>query len=131
MDYQEAIKEAEIQIDMYEGMILYNKDFEPKNNNSNYERKMDFLKTTISAIQELQQYEEIGTLEEVREAVERQKPKTPTYDGDGYADGTFVWDEWICPRCGTRYDFEYDDYDYCPNCGQKIDLHADWSEEDD
>ena len=30
MDYQKAIKEAEIQIDMYEGMILYNKDFEPK-----------------------------------------------------------------------------------------------------
>ena len=80
---------------------------------------------------ELEEYKQLGTLEEVRKAVENQKPKTPTYDGDGYADGTFVWDEWICPRCGTRYDFEYDDYDYCPNCGQKIDLHADWSEEDD
>lgn len=80
---------------------------------------------------ELDTYKQLGTLEEVREAVEKQKPKTTTYDGDGYADGTFVWDEWICPRCGTRYDFEYDDYDYCPNCGQKIDLHADWSEEDD
>lgn len=90
-----------------------------------------YLKTAISAMQELQQYKQLGTLEEVREAVEKQKPKTTTYDGDGYADGTFVWDEWICPRCGTRYDFEYDDYDYCPNCGQKIDLHADWSEEDD
>ena len=53
MDYQEAIKEAEIQIDMYESMILYNKDFEPKNDNSNYERKLDFLKTAISAMQEL------------------------------------------------------------------------------
>ena len=82
-------------------------------------------------LEELKQYEQLGTLEKVREAVEKQKPKTTTYDGDGYADGTFVWDEWICPRCGTRYDFEYDDYDYCPNCGQKIDLHADWSEEDD
>ena len=89
------------------------------------------LKDAINAMQELQQYKQLGTLEEVREAVERKKPKTPTYDGDGYADGTFIWDEWICPRCGTRYDFEYDDYDYCPNCGQKIDLHADWSEEDD
>lgn len=57
MDYKEAIKEAEIQIDMYESMILYNRDFEPKNDNSNYERKMDFLKTAISAIDELQEYE--------------------------------------------------------------------------
>lgn len=59
MDYQEAIKEAKIQINMYESMILCNKDFEPKNDNSNYERKMDFLKTAISAMQELQEQREI------------------------------------------------------------------------
>lgn len=59
MDYQEAIREAEIQINMYESMILYNKDFEPKNDNSNYERKVDFLKTAISAMQELQEQREI------------------------------------------------------------------------
>lgn len=58
MDYKEAIEEAEIQIDMYESMILYNKDFEPKNDNSNYERKVDFLKTAISAMQELQMYKD-------------------------------------------------------------------------
>ena len=55
MNYKEAIKEAETQIDTYESMILYNKDFEPKNDNSNYERKVDFLKTAISAMQELQE----------------------------------------------------------------------------
>lgn len=71
-------------------------------------------------------YKKLGTLEEVRKAVERQKTKRPTYDGDGYApDGTFVWDEWKCPHCGTRYEVDYDDYKYCPNCGQ----HIDWSEE--
>lgn len=112
------------------------------NNGISLERlkDIDFRKQVVEHINymecmdikdELEEYKQIGTLEEVREAVEKQKPKTTTYDGDGYADGTFVWDEWICPRCGTRYDFEYDDYDYCPNCGQKIDLHADWSEEDD
>lgn len=59
-------------------------------------------------------------------ALEKQIPKKPTYDGDGYApDGTFVWDEWICPCCGTRYEVDYDEHDFCPNCGQKID----WSEE--
>ena len=79
-------------------------------------------------LEELKQYKQLGTLEEVREAVEKQNPKTPTYDGDGYApDGSFVWDEWSCPRCGTIYEVEYDEHDYCPNCGQ----HIDWSEEDD
>ena len=59
-------------------------------------------------------------------ALEKQIPKKPTYEGDGYApDGTFVFDEWLCPCCGKRYEVDYDDYDYCPNCGQKID----WSDE--
>ena len=62
----------------------------------------------------------------VIQALEKQIPKKPTYEGDGYApDGTFVLDEWICPCCGKRYEVDYDDYDYCPNCGQKID----WSDE--
>lgn len=30
-------------------------------------------------------------------------------------------DEWICPNCGSRYELEYDDYEYYPNCGQAID----------
>lgn len=75
----------------------------------------------------LREYERILVLEEVRGAMEKQKAKKPTYDGDGYAqDGTFVWDEWICPKCGSRYGVDYDDYDYCPNCGQRID----WSDEE-
>lgn len=55
------------------------------------------------------------------EAMEKQVPQEPTFEGDGYApDGTFVWDEWLCPRCRTRYEVDYDDYNYCPNCGQRI-----------
>lgn len=63
------------------------------------------------------------------QALEKQIPKKPTYEGDGYApDGTLVYDTWICPCCGKRYEVDYDDYTYCPNCGQKIDL--DWSDND-
>ena len=59
-------------------------------------------------------------------ALKKQIPKKATLEGDGYApDGTFVWDEWICPCCEKRYEVDYDDYDFCPNCGQKID----WSDE--
>ena len=58
-------------------------------------------------------------------ALEKQIPKKPVYEGDGYADGHLVYDTWICPLCEKRYEVDYDDYDYCPDCGQKID----WSDE--
>lgn len=62
---------------------------------------------------------------EMHNLKERDTAKKPTYEGGGYApDGTFVWDEWLCPNCGTRYEVDCDEYDYCPNCGQRID----WSE---
>ena len=59
--------------------------------------------------------------------LEKQIPKKPTYEGDGYApDGTLIYDTWICSCCDKRYEVDYDDYDYCPNCGQKLD----WSDEE-
>lgn len=72
----------------------------------------------------------LNTIKSYREdimALEKQIPKKPTYEGDGYApDGTFIYDTWICPCCDKRYEVDYDDYGYCPNCGQKID----WSDEE-
>ena len=38
--------------------------------------------------------------------------------------GELVYDTWICPRCGTRYEIGYDEYEYCPKCGQHIDLDS-------
>ena len=78
------------------------------------------LDTAISALKEVQQYREIGTVEECREAVEKQNAKKPDYEGDGYADGHMVYDTWICPNCGEKYEVDYDDYKHCPNCGQAI-----------
>lgn len=80
-------------------------------------------RVAISALKEIQQYREIGAVEECREAVEKQKPKSPTLEGDGYdEDGEMIYDTWICPSCGKDYEIDYDDYDFCPNCGQRI-LH--------
>lgn len=73
-------------------------------------------------LEECAEYEAIGTVEECRKAMEKQKAKKPTYEGDGYADGELVYDTWICPNCGEHYETDYDDYIYCPNCGQAIDL---------
>lgn len=70
---------------------------------------------------ELQQYRQIGTIEECKAARDKQIAKVPAYEGDGYdPDGNIILDEWLCPNCGTRYEVDYDDYDYCPNCGQAI-----------
>lgn len=69
----------------------------------------------------LAEYEDIGTIEECREAREKQREKMPTYEGDGYSDGEFVYDTWICPNCGEYYEVDFDDYEYCPNCGQHLD----------
>lgn len=66
------------------------------------------------------------------ESMEKQIPKTPCIEGDGYADGILVYDIWICPNCEKVYEIDYDDYDYCPECGQKIDKTVfEESEEDE
>ena len=54
-------------------------------------------------------------------ALEKQIPKKPDIEGDGYADGQLVYDTWICPCCEKHYEIDCDNYKYCPNCGQHID----------
>ena len=58
-------------------------------------------------------------------AIEKQIPKKPRFEGDGYWRGELVYDTWICPNCDTDYEVGPDTHKYCPNCGQAID----WSEE--
>ena len=58
-------------------------------------------------------------------AIEKQIPKKPRFEGDGYWRGELVYDTWICPNCDTDYEVGTDTHKYCPNCGQAID----WGEE--
>lgn len=83
------------------------------------------LAEIAAAIKTLKEYEQIGTLEECRAAMQKQTEKKPNFEGDGYADGQLVYDTWICPNCEKRYEVDYEEYDYCPGCGQKID----WNKE--
>lgn len=63
-------------------------------------------------------------------ALEKQIPKKPTYEGDGYdPEGALIYDEWICPCCSKRYEVDYDEYDFCPNCGQAIDMNIEENKE--
>lgn len=66
----------------------------------------------------MKKFEELP--KEVQEKV-KEIPKKPYFESDGYADGYPVYDTWICPRCGTNYEVDYDKFDYCPKCGQRID----------
>ena len=85
------------------------------------EDNVELMDNAINALEEVQKYRAIGTVEECRAAVEKQIPKKPNIEGDGYADGQLVYDTWICPCCENHYEIDYDNYDYCPNCGQHID----------
>lgn len=79
-----------------------------------HEELKEFLK-------ELQDYEDTGlTPEQIMELKERNTPKEAIYEGDGYSDEEMVYDTWICPNCGAKYEVDYDDYDFCPDCGQMI-----------
>ena len=59
------------------------------------------------------------------EALEKQEPKAPNYESDGYWNGEPVYDTWICPCCSKVYEVDYDNYKYCHKCGQAIDLGGD------
>lgn len=71
------------------------------------------------AIDKLTHYEDTElTPSEIMELKERDAAKAPALEGDGYdQDGNIVYDTWICPNCGERYEI---DYDFCPKCAQKI-----------
>ncbi|MDO5399311.1 MAG: hypothetical protein Q4G33_15460 [bacterium] len=60
------------------------------------------------------------------EALEKQLPKKPEYEADGYDDnGQLLYDTAYCPNCRHEFEVDYDATDYCPNCGQALD----WSDE--
>lgn len=74
-----------------------------------------------NALEEVQQYRGIGTVEECREAVGRLKVKRP--DGGRDIDGK---DYLICPNCcAIVADCEWT-AKFCPDCGQALD----WSGEE-
>ena len=76
----------------------------------------------LDGFDELAAYKKIGTVEECREAMEKQKPKKPE-------DVEYDYSYFICPVCGDGI-YVSDDYEihkFCLNCGQAID----WSEEDE
>ena len=84
----------------------------------------------ISALKEIQKYREIGTVEECREAVEKQKSKKCV--NDFCPDHT----HYKCPSCGKIQKTKYGDSEfgcilnYCSNCGQALDGNLEGMEDE-
>lgn len=93
--------------------------------------EMQAHKDAVHNAELLDEYEEIGTIEECREAVEKQKAVKPLYRH--YEDkGNPSYIKITCPNgCNiqlypvTDKHFAHE-HVYCPKCGQKID----WSDEE-
>lgn len=66
------------------------------------------------------EYEEIGTVEECREAVEKQKAKELVYESDSvFSNGFSHYRMGKCPMC-DRYYNSSDEVNYCSKCGQAL-----------
>ena len=99
--------------------------------NALYNIPLDNMKAIVNALEEVQKYRAIGTPEECRAAVEKQKAKKPIYKH--YEDnGEPPYIKISCPN-GCRIQLYpvtdknlAHEHGYCPKCGQKID----WSDEE-
>ena len=76
------------------------------------------IDSAIKALEEVQQYREIGNVEECRAAVEKQREKKPIRN-----------DKCTCPSCGThnevfkkRRNTVAHDIVYCWHCGQAVEI---------
>ena len=91
------------------------------------DRKIDAFIMAIDALEEIKQYRAIGTPDECRAAVEKQKAKKPTLiDYKKYMDvvenAKFLRGAYWCPNCNHVVKSG----DFCNDCGQKLD----WSDEE-
>ena len=72
----------------------------------------EVARAALKALKEFQQYQEIGTVEECREAVEKQNQKP--LDCYGY-----------CPNCGNDlWELIECGFNNCPYCGQTIQWYS-------
>ena len=97
------------------------------------------LQYAISALKEIRQYREIGTVEECREAVEKRKPKAPkdslkikpVIDENGSYVDADVTVYLLCPNCGEMVGIDENADKFCHECGQAIQWNENLEEMED
>ena len=97
--------------------------------NGIFSDRLDCINYAINALKEVQQYREIGTVEECRESREKQIPKkpkdelkiNPAIDENGaYVDADMTV-YLLCPNCGEMVGIDENVDKFCSVCGQAID----------
>lgn len=83
-----------------------------RDNDKDYMERNTALTEAVKALTEIQYYRAIGTVEECREARERQRVKDIIQNPDGGVD-----EDWLCPSCG-RFCSPY--VNHCQYCGQTV-----------
>ena len=64
----------------------------------------------------------------LQELVDKSKPMTLFYEGDGYVDGELYYDTAICQNCDRHFERYFDEHvNYCPTCGHRLD----WEDEEE
>lgn len=85
---------------------------------------LEALDMVIEALEEVQEYRKIGTVEECREAVNKAEKKKPKLNYKSF----FGKKVYTCPTCGNccleEFANERQNNNYCWDCGQRLD----WSE---
>lgn len=68
----------------------------------------------------------------LKAAIDKQRPKKPEYQADGYADGGLVYDTAFCPVCRREFEYNINEWgcSYCPDCGQALDWSTEAEEEE-
>ena len=117
-----------------EAILNIEKWYQPTTEPKEREKAIEALSVTLKCIKEITQYREIGTVEECREAMERQKamkPKEilrhrggfeeyhcPNCNSNFLKDERYAIKEGYCSACGKLLDSRF--RNYCANCGQAI-----------
>lgn len=96
-----------------EALKYIEKWYQPTTEPEEREKAIKALSVIIKSINEIRKYREIGTAEECREAVEKQKPMKVK---------EIHVDEYYCPACGAENmaDQGIVEDRYCPYCGKRI-----------
>lgn len=56
----------------------------------------------------------------LRVLVSKENPQPVRVPNGSFINGTFVYDEFVCPNCGKTYDAKVGKLKHCTECGQKL-----------
>lgn len=83
---------------------------------------IDALEMAVGALKQVHEYQKIGTVEECRDAREKQKPKVPEFIHMlGEYTGKFK-----CPICEQSFSYDCTDAKvfFCKKCGQALQMES-------